>query len=156
MGNAQALDALSSRESLWYPRRLKNIFLLWRQQLLMYSSSLLNRKKIQKKTEKPSAAISLPILFCCVKSYVVHSCSFCVPCGETVTLRYNKKAAYPRKRSQHCSYIQANQLVRSGKNTKTVTWTLYWYKKNWRSYLRKVKIYSCWSIFPHYPDVQDT
>lgn len=138
MGNAQALDALSSRESLWYPRRLKNIFLLWRQQLLMYSSSLLNRKKIQKKNRKTVCSYFSPhSVFCCVKSYVVHSCSFCVPCGETVTLRYNKKAAYPRKRSQHCSYIQANQLVRSGKNTKTVTWTLYWYKKKLKELLKE-------------------
>lgn len=95
--------------------------------------------KLEKKQKQkhPSAAIWSPS---CV---FVSKCMWCTPacgvfsCGAAVTLRYKKKAASPGKRSQHCSYMQANQLVRFGKNTKMVTWTLYWYKKKLKKLLKK-------------------
>lgn len=114
--------------------------------------------KLEKKKKNKVLGLSdLPVLcFTVLKHMLCTHASGVFSCRAAITLRNNEKAASLRKRSQRCSYIQANQLVGFGKNTKMVTWTLYWYKKNWRSYLRKVKIYSCWSIFPHYPDVQDT
>lgn len=76
--------------------------------------------------------------------------------GAAITLRYDKRISNLRKRPRHCSYIQGNQLGLE----RTPKWLLEHdvdilkkEKKKRRCYLRKVKIYSLYGIFPHYPDV---
>lgn len=70
-----------------------------------------------------------------------------------------KKNQQPRKRPRHCSYIQGNQLGLERTPKRLLEHDvdiLKKKKKKRRCYLRKVKIYSLYGIFPHYPDVQDT
>lgn len=127
------------------PMKIKE-YLPYKDSSLIYSWFLLSWKNIC------SYVISQICVLLC-QAYVVHSYFWCVLLCSI--LRYRKKHQQPRKRSQHCTYIEANHLVRFGKNTKMVIRTFYRNKKL-KKLLKKSQNIWLLGYFPTLPDAQDT